>query len=230
MTTLTELLTLCRNTLGDLTGGSYEWADAQLTAWINEALKDMSIHFPVQTEMEISCAAGVHEYDVTKFVIAGILSCEYPAGQDPREYLLRKSYTDPAFWINDGYYDYLPRTTTDTSHPSQLYISNSPTGASQSIILEILEPHNALVLGADVTSLPDQLHNLLTLFVRWKAWQEMATGEGVSPDPNRILQDEYEINAFRAERAYRKSLDETKKTQSTTALVPLWMDKYDRIY
>ena len=91
--------------------------------------------------------------------------------------------------------------------------------------------HNELSAGADVTTILERHEHLIPLFVRWKCWQELALTEGADPDPIKLLSATQEVNAYRAEYAYRKALSEAKAAESQTAVSSPWkMDKYDRTY
>ena len=48
--TLTTLLSRLRNHLGDLNPASYQFSDAQLTQWLNAAIRDVLDPLPAQEE------------------------------------------------------------------------------------------------------------------------------------------------------------------------------------
>jgi hypothetical protein len=83
-----------------------------------------------------------------------------------------------------------------------------------------------------VSSLPDRFNHLLTLYVRWRVWQELSSTEGMNPDPIKLLSATQEVNSTRAERIYRKALDEAVRlAQPSESLSAAWpMDANDRIY
>ena len=66
--------------------------------------------------------------------------------------------------------------------------------------------HPAISGEENLTVLGRHEH-LIHLFVRWKAWAELAIGVGMDPSPVNLLSATEEVNAYRAERAYRTLLD-----------------------
>jgi len=64
----------------------------------------------------------------------------------------------------------------------------------------------------------------------WTSWQEFAAQEGASPDPTNLFSSTLQVNSYRAERNYRKSLWETKVAESESVLHDWEMDEHDRIY
>lgn len=66
--------------------------------------------------------------------------------------------------------------------------------------------------------------------MRYKAWQELSTSEGMDPDPIKLLAATQEVNSYRAERAYYKALDLAKKAVSASEVVEWQMSGTDRIY
>src|SRR4030067_1785145 len=105
MTTLTELLVQVRNVIGD---SGTVISDAQLTQFINEAIKDISIHFPIPKTYTLSTALNDRKYDLEGDFIS-VVSVEFPTGDDPPTYLKRRSYLHASFWQVDGYYHVITR-------------------------------------------------------------------------------------------------------------------------
>jgi hypothetical protein len=199
-----------------------------MDSFINDAIRDISMHFPRLLVSEIDCEEDVRIYDLDSGFISAI-SVEYPTGEDPPEYLRRRPCTHPRFWIDAGYYDIVKTSTADSDYPPQLYISEEP-GAGETITITYNGEHNALSGGSDVTTILDRHLPLISLFVRWRCWAELATTEGANPDPIKLLSATQEVNAYRAERAYRKALEEAKAAESESRAQPWGMDGFDRVY
>ena len=126
-------------------------------------------------------------------------------------------------------YDVLHTQTTDATNPPQLYISEKPdTGESIDVIY--YGEHNELSGDSDVTTILERHEHLIPLFVRWKCWGELALTEGADPDPIKLLSATHEVNAGRAERAFRQALNDIITTETDTALVHIQLDKFDKIY
>ena len=104
--------------------------------------------------------------------------------------------------------------------------------------LEIAKAH-AYLDDSDSLTVPKEQLELIILYVRWATYQEPATTESTSPDPilnlwrsqrATAISSTLEVNAERAERAYRKMLSPYKETTSTSDSAQCNMDRFDRIY
>lgn len=224
MATIAELRQACRYLIGDTNALNYIFTDLQLDDFIGDAIDDISIHFPQVKSYAISCADDDRKYDLETDFIA-VLSVEYPTGEDPPEYLLRRSYTDPNFWLEDGYYDIITKHSGDATNPSEIWISEKPSTG------ETITVHYKAIHDSDAGSILPRHEHLVALFVRWKAWQELATSEGMDPDPIKLLSATQEVNSTRAHTAYRDALNRARRAESESAVSSPWkMDKHDRIY
>jgi len=219
MTAFSALVTDCRELIGD-TGASVFTAD-QVKQWVNDAIKQMSIFFPRRLTIDINCTTAQRKYDIAEATVS-IISAEYPAGGDPPEYLQLREYTHPDFWIKDGYYCLVKRMDAYLAPaapiegygvPSQIWISTKPT-TGEKIRLEYTAEHDLLSADADVLSVLPRHEHLIHLFVRWKAWSELATTEGMDPDSTEPLTSAMEVNATRAEKSYLQALQNAQQAES----------------
>lgn len=204
MTTRQDLRELCRRRLGDLSG-SPTFSDLQVNQWINDALSDYSLHFPRPAATDLSTTAGEHAYDLPADFQA-MARVEYPQGDDPPTLLAPRGEDQAGFWESDGYYSV---RAGDAVTPAQVVISASP-GEAETLRLGYLADHAWLDDETDVTTVPDRHLELIVLFVRWAALQELASSEAADPDPSRLDVSVLDTNAGRAERIYRKALEEAK--------------------
>ena len=226
-----DLRNLCRRRLGD-TSSPYSWSDLQLNQWINDAIAEHSIHFPRKLNETINCATDDREYDLPVGFMAPI-SVEYPAGEDPPEYLTRRAYTQPGFWESSGYYDIVNRD--DKTNVNEIWISQGHHGSDGPTTGEDIEviysgEHDLLDDDTDLFTVIDRHLELIVLFVRWTAYQELATEESSNPDPTSLQSGTLELNAFRAKREYRTKVRDWKAAENETAIAAWSMDKYDRAY
>jgi hypothetical protein len=226
--TLAALNQEARDLIGDTSLVSPIFTDQQIDAWINAAIRDLNNHFPRQLTGALSTTAGVHSYDLPLTFIA-MIKVEYPTGDDPLSYLKYRSSKLTAFWNVSGYYDVLRPQDASSGNPPQLIISESPS-TGQVITYTATMEHNQLSSSSDETTIPDRLTHLITLFVRYKAWQELSTSEGMDPDPIKLLAATQEVNSYRAERAYYKALDMAKKAISASETVEWKMPNVNQIY
>jgi hypothetical protein len=225
MTTRSDLRNLCRRRLGD-TASPYHWSDLQINQWINDAIAEYSIHFPRQLKTTLTCSAAVTAYDLPAGFLAPT-SVEYPVGEDPPRYLYRLAITEPNFWAQLDCYDIL--LPEDQSDLPQILLSAEPAAGEQ-ITIHYLAEHPSLDDDADITTVPDRRLELIVLFVRWAAYQELASSESADPDPTNLAMGTLELNAYRARREYRKLLADWKAAGSKSARAVWRMDKHDRIY
>jgi len=221
-----EIRGFVRRRLGDLTS-PFKWSDEQINQWINDAIADYSIHFPLVKTQTISCSDENRKYDLEDDFVE-VLSIEYPTGEDPPVYLKHRLGTHPGFWSQDGFYDVLKHR--DFEDPDELIISTKPsTGES----IEVIYQAHHVFLDDDDTdkiTVPERHLELIVLFARMAAYQELASTESSDPNPESKLSGTLELNSFKAERAYRKQLDEFKAAGSESGQVKWSMDDYDRVY
>lgn len=226
MTTLADLEQQTAYLLGDPTNTYFTLL--QLDDWINRAINDLSVHFPMVVIYTISTTAGAHAYDL-ETTHKGILSVEYPTNQTPKRFLKRKTFTEYNFWEVPGFYDFIKPNTNDSSNPPQLYVSDH-TPASQTITLLCSADHTPLTASADVCTVLDRHIHLIGLFVRWKAYSERGAHDMADPSPLSNRFASMEIAVQRSEQAYRTSLNKAIAAEAESGIVSWKMDDLDRIY
>ena len=221
-----DLRNLCRRRLGD-TASPYSWSDLQLNQWINDAIAEHSIHFPRKLNETINCATDDRKYDLPATFMAPI-TIEYPAGEDPPQYLTRRSFSSSGFWGSSSYYDIVNRD--DKTDVNEIWISEKPTTGEDIEVIYSGE-HDLLDDDSDLYTVLDRHLELIVLFVRWTAYQELATEESSNPDPTSLQSGTLELNAFRAKREYRTKVRDWKTAESESEISSAWsMDSYDRVY
>lgn len=231
------MLTTCRNTLGDLEV-PYTFSDAQLSGWVQAALRDISQYFPLQTAAAIAVDAGLGSpaWLPAGFIAALSLRRTTPA---PLAYLLPLPVSDPAFPYQEGYYDIRPEgVDPETGAAARLYLSGATAG--QLVLLVYSAEHTLPAQGSDVLTLPGRHEPLVPLFVRWKAWESAATRESSgekyaqSGDTSAVVAlhmggGEYERATAEAGAAYRQAIAGALQALTASAVTGGWrMDKYDR--
>ncbi len=82
----------------------------------------------------------------------------------------------------------------------------------------------------DEITVLERHYELIILYVRWAAYQELATTESSDPDPTTLALSTLELNAFRAQRLYLQSLKDAVASDSHSATATWSMDKWDRAY
>ena len=221
-----DLRALCRRRLGDLTT-PYKWSDEQINQFINDAIADYSMHFPRVQTQTISCSDDTREYNLSTYFL-DVLSVEYPTGEDPPVYLKYREKLHPDFCNVNGYYSIEQEKGEDDA--DVIYISEKPTEGDS--IWLTFNAYHAYFDDDDTDELtvPEEHLELLILYVRWACFQELATSESASPDPTTNMSSALELNATRAERAYRNQLSVYDSSNAESATAKWEMDTYDRIY
>lgn len=221
MTTLSQLESRCRNALGD-TVSPYKFSSLQLDEWINDAIRELTLHFPRRLSLALSCTAGDRTYNLPS-ALRSLLSVEYPAGQAPPRYLKRLPYTDQGFWEAAGCYDLVLPQDASAGNPPQLWISDRPK-AGESILAWYEAEHNLLSAPSDETDFLERHLHLLPLYVRWRAWQALSTQDGADPNVLDPLFSNMEAAAARAEASFRRALEQARRAEGGSAVVRWRMD------
>jgi hypothetical protein len=241
MTTLSTLINDCLGLIGDTAKAVF--TEAQIEEWINESIEQLSMYFPRRLKEEISTTNDDRKYMLAtetgvSHQVVSVLTVEYPADEDPPVYLQYREYTHPKFWIEDGFYCVVKRfdafmpddaPAEGYGSPSEIWISTKPK-TGETIRLECYVEHDALSEHGDILTVLPRHEHLINLFVRWKAWSELATSEGMDPDPVQALTATMEVNVGKAERSYLDALKQAQQAESDTGQAHLFMDKWDRIY
>ena len=118
MTTFAELVNRCELAVNDEDNSTF--TAEQIVKWINDGIRDYSQHFPRIKTQSISAVLNDNTYDLADDFM-GVLSVEYPTGEDPPEYLSRLSYKHADFWTGVEKNSLTAVTCDGASH----YIDNS---------------------------------------------------------------------------------------------------------
>ncbi len=206
-----------------------DWPDVTVLIWLNEAVNDLSINIPPQSDEKIDCIDDQHVYSLNQF-LRDIISVEYPDGDDTPTYLTRRSVTHPEFWNRAGFYDFQDRNRQATGNPL-LIISANPASA-EDIIIVFTGSYGADGGLTDEVPVPNQFHHILMLFVNWRAILNEHAEEIQDPDTTTLLISQLMSNADRSMREYHEAIRRAQKLISRGGYVEgAWsLDKYDRIY
>lgn len=205
-TTLAAMVTRLQISLND--EGAATWDTEMIATFLNDAIRDYSNHFPLQSTDTIAMTTGTAEYDLnTDFL--GVISVEYPDGEDPREYMIKRPYTHPDFWTVEGYYDILHND--DDTNPSQIIFSSAVLTTKNAVIE--YHAHHALIANTASISgnntVPPHHQHLLVHFVRWQSSLHLASAEQQSPTSNSsLLMAQLAQNARRNELSYATAVQQ----------------------
>lgn len=220
-----QIRDLCRRRLGDL-DVPYHWSDLQMNQWINDAIADYNLHFPRLTQVSLATAAGQNNYALSG--ARRILGVEYPLGNPLRPF----DHTRMAFLAQPGFYDvvYSPQDGSEVELWLSGTIGGCPPGLLADCRCACQADHAYLDDDSDAATLPERHLELVMLYVRWAAFQELASSESADPDPTSLAISTLELNAYRAQRLYLAALQETRRAESESRTIVWRLDRYDPIY
>lgn len=203
MTTREDLRNLCRRRLGDL-DSPFEFSNLQINQWINDAIADYSVYFPREATQVIDLveAQSVYALEAARQVLAVV----HPAGSDPPCYLPRGDQRGEGFFGRRRY-DLIG------DPPTHLVLGLVGQPGEQ-VEIRLLRDHDYPASDGTPVTLPDRHLELLVLFVRMAAAQEVASREMMDPQVTTLLSSTLSTNAGRAEREYRLKLKEYLQAES----------------
>ena len=203
---LAALVTRIQISLND--EGAATWDTEMLATFLNDAIRDYSQHFPRILTDSISLTTGTAEYNLNADYM-GVLSVEYPDGEDPREYSVRMPYTHDDFCSEDGRYDIIPHH--DESDASQIVFSDD-VATGETAVVQYHATHQLINDTASIAgsnTVPAQHQQLLTKYVMWQAAQHLASAEQQSPTSNSsLLMAQLAQNARRLELSYATAVQQ----------------------
>jgi len=229
MTTREDLRTIIRLRLGDVAETPILSND-QLDQWINDSLREYSVHFPRLAELHIVCSASVREYtingrtDESGVTIAGaksILRVEYPTGMQPPQVLVQRSELDGRGFCGENVYDV-------RQSPELTLVLGAEPVSSQTIAIQLSCDYPSLTLDAAEISAPERHLELLILFPRLLALQELATTEAIDPSPTGVILSGLSTMLSRAREEYDTKLADYLRIQSPGSQATGW--KRIRVY
>jgi hypothetical protein len=217
-------LATLRDTVRTILTDKTLYRDALVNLWIKDAIRDYSFYFPLEKSLKIDCTLNTHEYSLTSIApVLGIVSVEYPDGQDPPRFLLRQAETHPAF------YD-LPVYDLREGSPQYLVIGEKPI-ATDDIILGYQTIHTIPSADGDTLTVPDYHGELLRMYVQWKAAEMIEAAADIAPPRKAALLNALGNNAKGAEYAYTYKMRMFQAPAPHSKIVGPWnMDAKDRIY
>jgi hypothetical protein len=200
------------------------YRDSLITAWIKDAIRDYSYYFPLEKELKIDCTAGTREYSLSAIMpVMGIISVEYPDGEDPPRFLLRQAETHPAF--RD-----LPVYDLRDGSTQYLIIGESPATADD-IILNYQTLHIVPSSDSDTLTVPEHHGELIRLYVVWKAAEMIEASIQIEPPRKAALLTALGGNSKQAEYAYSYKMRMFQAPAPHSKIIGPWsMDKKDRVY
>lgn len=185
-TTLTALRAQIRLQLASAS----DWADNTLDGWIADAIRFYSAQFPREYYHDQSLTTGTQVYDLPSpssghHGFAGLISVEYPTGEDPQQFLDEVDEWDDRFQNGDEVYCLIPvadgiAIESDTEHGSIKFAETVATGETARI--RYLGNHRIPTAGDDDAQItvPEQHWEALIAFVEFRSHLELEADEAVT--------------------------------------------------
>ena len=207
----------CRAALAD-EGQPPAFSDADLLAFLNEAIREYSQHLPRVATVMLTALAGVRRYALPGDTLA-VLDVEYPEGAEPAVYLTRRPHKGRAFAAAADAYDFLPRH--DLTSPPALLLSFDPTTGT-TLRARATRAHAALATVNDYLTVPADHHHVLLQYVLFAAARRLQAAEQAAPTGGSLLMAQLAANARRLELAYLNALNRILTQRSGESAVVVW--------
>jgi len=217
-TTLSQLATdVLANTLNDPTNTYF--TDAQVTQWLNDAIRAYSAQLPRVLTTTITTVAGTDLYGLPAN-FRHMLKVEYPTGEDVPELLTQRPHSEPQFYASETSYDILPKG--DQTAVSQLYISAAPS-SGQTITITYQADHDFELTDDDPITVPEKHHHILKKYVFWQATLKLQNDEQIDPTSNSsLLMSILAQNAGQLRRDFEAALKTAVSQQKTQSGIVTW--------
>jgi len=229
--TLATLINRCQVFLND--EGDATWDTEMIGTFLNDAIRDYSNHFPRIKTTTISTTTATTNYDLPSDFL-GILSAEFPDGEDPPVYQNRQSVTTAGFWSSDKNYDII--LAADDSNVNE-YIFPALDATGETAVLVYHAVHQLMADPSTPTesnTVPEEHQPLLVKYVNWQASQHLAFAEQQSPTSNSsLLMAQLAQNARRNELSYHTALQQAIYAAEGQSFHRNWVEKgsgMERIY
>jgi hypothetical protein len=222
-----QLLTDCLVALGDPNANLWSRTDVMLP-WCVEALRT----FPILRPMEFDYMDLVNAtYEITLPAdFREVISVEYPTGQTPKHYGLRKHRLDPKFYDRDFFYDIDHDYTEGAGWI--LYMSTN-IAAHAHVIVEYLANHDTeMVDNANCfISVPDEYESILVNQVICRAYRERLSKYMQDPTAHTSIIQQLTDMVLKMEATWRLQVSEAQNRLTNSVVTSnRVVDKYDRVY
>lgn len=203
------------------------FSEAELLSWINEAVREYTQHFPRISEIDLTAVALTRSYAMP-WDTRRVLAVEYPADDDPPQYLTQMKRKRPNF-SNDQHYDFLARHDLTTA--PTLLLSFDPA-AAESIRVTYQHEHDSELTATSYITVPADHHHILIQYVLFAATRQLQANEEAAPtSSSSLLMSQFASNTRRYELAYLNAINRVLYHRQGQSNMTAWkMDNHDRIY
>jgi hypothetical protein len=225
--TWTKVLDHCLIALGDTAGAT--WSRTSIIwPWVQEAVLNFPILRPMLDD-HTNGASVVYSYSAPSD-FREVITVEYPIGQQPPTYLMKKNRLDSNFWDAAGYYDIDHDYSTGSGWT--IYVSGG-VAASAHIKMQYLADHDITITddSVDVWSIPDQYESIVIAYVLAKAYRERLSYFMQNPTAHTSMILQFTEMVQHAEENYRLRAQSALQRLADSKITPnVAVDKFDRVY
>jgi hypothetical protein len=223
-----QLLTDCLVALGDINGSIWSREDV-IFPWCLEALRSFPILRPMFYDYS-DLAANVYEFTLPAD-FREVISVEYPIGQQPPAYCLRKRRTDPNFYDADNFYDV--DHNYDKGEGWVMHISTL-ISAPAHVHVEYLANHDTESMADESDSfitVPDEYESLLVNQVICRAYRERLGNYMLDPTAHSSIIQQLTDMVMKMEQTYRQQVEDAQNRLVNSIVTShKQVDKFDRVY
>lgn len=214
--TAAALVAQARAALGD--GEAATWPDDELLGYVNEAIREYSVHLPRESEAVIALVKGERAYGLPRGMFT-VLSARYSAPGEER--LLRRRYRrHSGFTPWARVYDLWD--TGDATVPGLMLLSFDPVAGS-TLTVRLSQPHDFRLTAASYVTVPAAHHHALVAYVLFAAARRLQQQEQAAPTSNSsLLMAQLASNTRRLELAYLNALNRILTHQQGRSEVIVW--------
>jgi hypothetical protein len=218
--TLATLRARCRLTLADATA----FPDATLNAWLGDAIRFYSQEFPRTLRYTLTLTTGTQAYALPVGCL-GVDLVEYPAGEDPPEYvcLVNEDHGDFAnesdVYALRGPADSVG-ATTDTVNTYIVFAETVTTG--ETAVITYRGHHRVPTGDTEVTSVPEAHTEALIAFVEFRSQWKLEADEAVNLSDVSIILSQLGQEARLAWRRYKEIIERLQAQAPSPAGMVYW--------
>ncbi len=226
MATLLQFTDRVKATISGNNYGTDRWNKTVIQDWIKQAINDYSIRFPTETSTPITAVVGTYSYDLPADFLT-VLSVRDATGDTP-DYYTQKDHSYPHFWEESEVYAIIEGHEVTAA---QIWIPNS---IATTLTVEYNGRHDTGLSDGTVVSVPVQHHDILELYVLWKAGIARRDAAAIELENDDIEVKEYDQlkrTAGSARFNYFVAISQAMKyTAGKSAIVRWSNDELDSIY
>jgi len=218
------LIDQARTALDD--SAAAEFSEAELLAFLNEAIREYSQQLPRVSTATIPTFAATYSYTLP-WDTRDLITVEYPSSAVPPSYVSRRPRRSRDFFSGQCY-DFLRRLDL-TQSPSLILSFEPATG--QTLTVTYSHPHSHALAAADNVTVPADHHHVLLQYVLFAAVRFQLNQEHANPtSASSLLMSQLQTNMRRLELTYLNALNRALQSMAGSTSTSWRMDDFDRVY